>query len=82
MAWEDSAALSKHTQNILTFPPHEWARIVLGSYFIRFLSGVTETEQTSAAEDCSNGQTGTRGDPVTQGCEQFSSENESPCHLV
>jgi hypothetical protein len=43
MAWEDSAALSKHTENILTFPSHEWARIRRGSYFIRFLSLVTET---------------------------------------
>lgn len=58
MAWEDSAALSKHTQNILTFPSHEWTRIGRGSYFIRFLSRVTETTR-SAAVDCSNRQTRT-----------------------
>jgi hypothetical protein len=52
MAWEDSAALSKHTQNILTFPSHEWTCIGRRSYFIRFLSRVTET-----AVCCSNQQT-------------------------
>jgi len=34
MAWEDSAALSKHTQNILTFPSHEWTRIVFHLLFV------------------------------------------------